>query len=120
VQVRGAYLASWDAYAHAMRTLDPTGLDCCHADTTLATLYRTVDEHLRTRRKVRVAVTHDLHVAFLGPDRAIVTDHVVDDSVAFDADTGQGLEQPAHLAQLLQFTLERREGVWKVVLTVGY
>lgn len=119
-QVRRAYLASWHARARAMQTLDASHLECCYAGETLATLYRSVDRHARDRHKVRVHATHDIDVLMIGADRAVVTDHAVESSVLYDADTGRDLEPTPHDVELLQFTLERLEGVWKVVFTIRY
>ncbi len=54
----------------------------------------------------------------LGPDKAAVTDNIVNSSVAVDADTGVDLELLDPEPDFFQMTLERREGLWKVVFYV--
>jgi hypothetical protein len=118
-EVRQAYLDYWSSYARMMRTLDPQGVDCCSAGPHLATMYRYLDERVRARRGERVRATHRIAVHFVTPERAVVRDDLVDDTVEVDADTGRALGPAPHRVAREQYVLEHRDGTWKVVFATG-
>jgi hypothetical protein len=115
VAVRQAYLRSWDDYARAVWKLDPRGLERTYARDGLAVVQDEVDQRIRERRRSRVEVTHDIQIIVIDQYRAAVTDHVVNSSVAVDADTGADLEVRHPEPVFFQMMLEKIDGAWKVV-----
>jgi hypothetical protein len=115
--VRRAYLRSWDDYARAVWTLDPSGLERTYASDGLADVELEVAQRVRSRRKSRVDVTHDLTIVIIDDERASVTDRTVEASVDYDADTGLPVEPRTPDDRLFQMILQRIDGDWKVVFT---
>jgi len=113
--VREAYLRSWDDYARAVWTLDPSGLERTYADRGLAGVLDEVDDRVCERRLSRVEVTHDIQSIVVSGNHAAVTDNVVNWSVAVDADTGADLEVRHPEPVYWQMMLQKIDGSWKVV-----
>jgi hypothetical protein len=114
-QVEAAYLKSWKAYAKAVRTLDPSGLDVIYAD---EQLQRTTDEVLRlkaARTPVRVSVEHDIHVQLVRDGLALVRDRYRNHSVLIDPDSGEPREADPNDVLFETYTLKEIYGRWMVV-----
>jgi hypothetical protein len=119
IAVRRAYLRSWDDYARAVWRLDPRGLEATYAGSGLEDIEVEVDQRVRSRRRSRVAVTHDLSVVLAGADHAVVVDRVDDSSRDVDADTGADLGPTHPRPAYYQMTLQRFRAGWKVVFVHG-
>ena len=115
--VRRAYLQSWDDYARAVWTLDPSGLERTYASDGLADIEVEIQQRLRSRHKALVDVTHDLTVVIIDGERASVMDRTIEASVDYDVDTGAPVEARTPHARLFQMILQKIDGHWKVVFT---
>ena len=114
--VRRAYLQSWDDFATAVWTLDAGVLENTYAEDSLANHQRDVERRIGDRRRLRVQVTHDIDIVMTGPDRAAVTDKLVNSSIAVDADTGAVVAVANAESDYFQTTMQLLDGRWKVVL----
>lgn len=113
-EVRAAYLAQWDVYAEAVRTLQADGLEEIFTDKALAVVRREVRVRRRQRAPMRVRVEHDLAVRIVDATTAVVDDRYINHSVEFDPATGKRTEPDPNEIIHEVYTLKKVNGVWKV------
>lgn len=118
-QVEAAYRRAWATYAEAVGRLDPGVLDRAFAGPAL-TLRRAEVAALRAAGEaIRVRVGHDLEVALVDPETAVVTDVLDNHMVRVDAETGRALEPDPASRLTRATTLRLQDGSWKVTEAVA-
>jgi hypothetical protein len=114
-EVEAAYLRSWDVYAEAVRTLDPSRLEEVYAGQQLERTRAEVEDRKARGEPSQVSVEHDYVVQLIEPDLATVHDRYRNHSVLIDPDTGRPSEPDPDSTIYEIFTLKEVGGSWKVV-----
>jgi len=117
-QVEAAYLHSWDVYAKAVETLDPSHLSEAFAQPHLGALKEELADRTRRQRPQHVSVDHHISVQVTDADTAAVRDVYVNHMIEFDPTTGQPTEADPNETVSDTYTLKRIEGTWKVTFVV--
>jgi hypothetical protein len=112
--VESAYLAAWEAYGRALRTLDTAVLSAHHAGAALARRRDEVEVHRRQGTTARLSVRHDVALVGVEGDRGSIFDHYVDRSAVLDGATGEPLARADGEVVALSVDVALVEGRWKV------
>jgi len=113
-QVEAAYLRSWDVYAKAVRTLDPSGLDSIYAGKALETVTGEIRRRQSERRPAAVKVEHDLSIEIVNETTAVVVDEYVNHSVRLDPANSAPVEADPNERITESYNLTLVEARWKV------
>jgi len=113
-QVEAAYLRSWDVYAKAVRTLDPSGLEESYVGKALETVSGEVRRRQSERRPAAVKVDHDLSIEIVNDTTAVVVDRYVNHSVRLDPTDSTPLESDPNERITESYNLILDEARWKV------
>jgi len=114
-EVEAAYLRSWEVYAEAVRTLDPSGLEEAYADRALEVVAGEIADRAARSRPGLVEVEHDYRIQLISDRKAIVQDEYENHSVLVDPETGDPIEDDPNELIFETYQLELREGRWVVV-----
>lgn len=114
-EVEAAYLRSWEVYAEAVRTLDPSGLEESYANEQLARTRAEVEERARLGEPSSVDVDHDYDIQILEEGFAVVRDTYRNHSVLIDPETGEPVEEDPNSEITEVYTLWEVDGRWVVV-----
>ena len=113
-EVEVAYLRSWDAWAKARRTLDPTGLSEFFAKKALQDNVDEIEQRRREGSYSLIRVDHNYTITLTSIDSATVHDRIVNHTVPVDPNSGQPLKPDPNDLYENQTTMELLEGKWKV------
>lgn len=118
-EAMAAYLESWETYAGAAESVDPSPLDAQYGGAALELRRAQVEQHRVDGTSGRIGVTHGIELVTAEGDNAAVVDRYLDRSQVRDRATGEVVSQATGAVVPLAANLHREHGLWKVVeLTV--
>ena len=117
-EVGAAYLAYWQIRSQAALQLDTSHLAEAMDGEYLEDFRNRIEQLRAEGRAINTQVSLNYTVVQATPTSAVVHDRIEDKSIYIDAVTKAPLEQPADGQLLIEFTLKRIDGVWKVVDSV--
>lgn len=117
-EVEAAYLKSWDVYAKAMRTLDPSGLDRAFAKDALELRRSEVAALKADGTPGRMDVDHHIAAIRVEGDKAKLLDNYVNHSVLLDPESGDPAEPVPNTPNSRTYSLERIAGQWYVTFVL--
>ena len=118
-QVEAAYLRSWAAYARAVATRDPPGLEQAYGGRALELVRSEVIRRRAENRPARARVDHDYTIRLRDADTATVIDGYLSHQVRIDPATGRAIEPDPRERRLEAYTLRRIGDDWLVTEVVG-
>lgn len=118
-EVEQAYLRSWEVFADATLRLDESRLGDVYADSALDAVVKDVTRLRSAGTPARFEVDHNYRVQLMDERIAVVVDQYVNHSVLLDAASGQPIEADPNKLISEAYTLELRDGSWKVIQISG-
>lgn len=113
-QVEAAYLRSWEVFADALATGDPSALDTVYAEGALESQSTFVLELTADGLIGQVDIDHNYSVALLDETTGVVVDTITNRSVLVDPTTGDPTEEPSNSVTTFSHTLRLSDGTWRV------
>lgn len=117
-EVGQAYENFWRVRSQAELTLDGSRAGDVMNGEYLAHFLDVLNQMQQQGRAIKTQVSLDYTVVQANDNSALLHDRIEDTSYYIDAATGTPLSDPAHDVVLIEFTLVKTDGAWKVVDSV--